>query len=220
MAKEIVHEQFNNFLPEEVANQLKLLTNHLLTKGDLAGKWTSPEGIESSIVPPDMVLESNTNKNHPWYTNLIWDPNLNEHKSSPKIILCHNLQNTMPGRWCENHIRETVSKKCPGYEVSLSQIFVWTEGSYIWWHDDSAPGRDGAVTIYLNRRWDVTDGGQLCYYPMDKKRDKKNMLQVTPSWNTAVFLKAGSPHRTIPVIGDNIRTSVQIWLHKKKTIIS
>jgi len=218
------HKKYENFLPNQVAGVLKSLTNTLLTgHQDASTVWTSPDGIERTFLPPDVLSafknSNNSGKWHPWYTNFSWDEKLNEHKSSPKLVLCHNLKNTMPGRWCENEIIQAVEEKCPGYTPILCQIFVWTEGSYIFWHDDSARGRDGAVTIYLNQKWNQFDGGQLCYHPKNKPKTAENMVTVTPAWNTAVFLESGTMHRTTPVIGDKVRTSIQIWLKKKKKIL-
>ena len=43
-----------------------------------------------------------------------------------------------------------------------AMLYAWEHGSYIPWHDDGHHG-GGAVTVYLNDRWDAEWGGHFLY---------------------------------------------------------
>ena len=84
-----------------------------------------------------------------------------------------------------------------------------TNGSWINWHRDLADNREGAITVYLNTEWDIDHGGDFIY-----KTDFDQMQRLTPSFNTAMFLRGEVDHRTTPVIGHHLRKSLQVWLKK------
>jgi hypothetical protein len=47
-----------------------------------------------------------------------------------------------------------------------AMLYAWEHGSYIPWHDDGHHG-GGAVTVYLNDRWDAAWGGHFLYRTAD-----------------------------------------------------
>lgn len=229
VSKNYNNKVFDSFLPIDLARACNDLTNHLLIES--AEKLKSSKYSDHKNTYPilwDHYLEKNSLSFHPWYTNFSWAPTLNEGKSSPPPVLCHNLTQTRWGTHILQELVHIVEKKVPGETISIAQIFVWTKGSSIWWHDDSSPDRSGAVTIYLNSEWDFVNGGHLIYVPKDKWKERRqhpppnypDQKIITPAFNHAVYIEAGTWHRTTEVTGDNVRKSIQIWLKKKNKIIN
>jgi len=227
--KNFNNKTFDSFLPVELAAACNDLTNFLLSSNSeqMRGAKYSDEKNTYPILW-DKDLDKKSLPFHPWYTNFSWDPPLNEMRSSPPPVLCHNFLCTRWGTHILQEINHVVEKKIPGSTISIAQFFVWTKGSSIWWHDDSAPDRSGAVTIYLNNTWDFVNGGHLIYVPKDKWQERTrcpppnhpDQIIVTPAFNHAVYIEAATWHRTTEVTGDNIRKSIQIWLKEKPKIIN
>jgi hypothetical protein len=79
-------------------------------------------------------------------------------------------------------------------------------GSFMGWHQERND-YTGALSIYLNMKWDIQWGGYFCY----KDDDDTYKLEI-PKFNKAVFQKAGTLHCTTPVYENApIRKSIQVF---------
>ena len=85
-------------------------------------------------------------------------------------------------------------------------IHYGAPGSYMGWHQEGQ-GYTGALSIYLNEKWDIQWGGYFCY----EDDDGTYKLEI-PKFNKAVFQKAKTLHCTTPVYENaNIRKSIQVF---------
>ena len=71
--------------------------------------------------------------------------------------------------------------------------YVWTEGSWINWHDDGSHKQ--ALTVYLNRDWEPNDGGYFLY--VENKSQERRVID--PAFNTLVYNDEKEAHATTPV---------------------
>ena len=91
-------------------------------------------------------------------------------------------------------------------EVSAS-VYLWTPGAYIAPHNDGNPGDNvKAITIYLNKEWDIRYGGTFHY------KDQDEWKSITPRRGLLVYNNNFDWHYTTPVLGDNLRVSLQMFL--------
>ncbi|MGX7952793.1 2OG-Fe(II) oxygenase [Tsuneonella sp. HG249] len=75
-----------------------------------------------------------------------------------------------------------------------AMLYAWEHGSYIPWHDDGHHG-GGAVTVYLNDRWDSAWGGHFLY----RMPDGTVGAPVVPSFNRGVSNGSSLAHSTTRV---------------------
>ena len=89
-------------------------------------------------------------------------------------------------------------------------IFYWTPGSGINWHDDiSSDGNQRtAVTIYMNEEWDTDYGGFMVY------EDETGFVHaVPPSPNSAVYVENNPRHSVSKTTEDApVRMSIQVFI--------
>lgn len=109
-------------------------------------------------------------------------------------------------------IRGEVQKKID-LKVGGVVIHFFTKMSYIPWHSDAGYG--GALTIYMNRKWDPNWGGFLLY------REGDEIKAIIPEYNKAVYQKGGVPHCVTPVnmSAGEMRMSIQVFLQKENNLI-
>ena len=82
---------------------------------------------------------------------------------------------------------------------------VYPRLSYIPWHTDSHVKK--AITIYLNKTWDIDYGGLLCYNSNDEFKC------IVPEYNKAVELKGNTPHSVLTVnMNAPMRETLQIFV--------
>lgn len=72
-----------------------------------------------------------------------------------------------------------------------AMLYAWEHGSYIPWHDDGHHA-GGAVTVYLNDRWDPEWGGHFLY----KTIEGTVAPAVVPRFNRGVCNGSALPHCT------------------------
>lgn len=146
------------------------------------------------------------------YTNLSWEknPNMNLDRFQ-KIILCHDIHRF--DTVLTEMILCELENNLPGYKAykDMLHLYYWTNGACIEWHSDGI-GEDkrvGALTVYLNKKWEPEWGGDFLY----KNQDGTETHRITPEENKGVFI-TDVLHRTTPVYTNNVRKCLQVWLEK------
>jgi len=81
-----------------------------------------------------------------------------------------------------------------GPGTAHAMFYAWEHGSYIPWHDDSHHG-GGAVTVYLNDRWEAEWGGHFLY----RLPGGAVAAPVIPSFNRGVMNGSALQHSTTVV---------------------
>ena len=104
-------------------------------------------------------------------------------------------------------LHDAVYEKCGAYPGKNQILFYyWPVHSYIPWHND---GEDPAVTVHLNRQWDVDKGGLFLY------NEGEGIRGIVPKPNLGVFQTGGTQHATTPVLPrGKLRCTLQVWLKK------
>lgn len=153
-------------------------------------------------------ITSKKNKNTPLYSTSIdtWDSKLVSY-STP--ILKYFL--TDENYKLINKIKKEVLNKI-GYEIDYVLLHFFPKLSYITWHDDGI--YEGALTVYLNKKWNSNWGGYLMY------EENNEIKAIQPDYNLAVLQEGGVKHcvSTLNVDAD-IRISIQVFLVKKKKVM-
>lgn len=157
----------------------------------------------------DKLLRS---QKHSWTTNFAWedftkDPERERYHS---LNLIHRIKESNPD--LHDAIVADIKRHYPTWAPETDgsmQYFVWTGNSRIEWHRDFSLDREGsrcgAITIYLNRQWEMEWGGDFLY------KDENNVTQrVTPSYNSAVAIGAVQ-HRSTRIEGRHFRKCIQIF---------
>jgi len=183
--------------------------------------FLSPQVADEASQYCDKLISSTE---HVWTTNFAWASNkqsgggLMEPKNERYENLClvHKVHRSNPSLY--DKIVRDLQVHLPDLEPETPdslQYFVWTGGSRIEWHRDfkghvSEHGRYGAVTIYLNRHWDIEWGGDFLYKDLEDK-----VHRVTPSYNRAVSIGAVF-HRSTEIQSKRFRKCLQIFLRKRQ----
>lgn len=157
---------------------------------------------------------------HNWSTNFGWlrngkenDINIPRMERYDNLCLVHKVVES--NRPLYEKIVRDIKRLYPAWEPedpTAVQFFVWTGGSCIEWHvdvkkeDKNKNGRTGAVTIYLNRRWDIEWGGDFLF-----KDEKGRTQRVTPQYNLGVAIRQVS-HRSTKIQGRHFRKCIQIFM--------
>ena len=101
---------------------------------------------------------------------------------------------------------------CENYTIAACFMHIWSKGSGIRWHQDSAGGAQRmAATIYLNEVWDSNWGG-LFIYEKDGNHNWYN-----PQFNQCVWFESPMWH-CVSIIANNIpepRLSIQLFFNHK-----
>jgi len=155
---------------------------------------------------------------HVWTTNFEWQNAQGTDLMHPKaeryenLVLVHKIYNS--NRALYDNILKDIQKVYPTWSpetVESMQFFVWTGGSRIEWHkdfkrDDPTSTRIGAITIYMNRNWEIEWGGDFLY------KDKESKVnRITPAYNKAVAL-TDVEHRSTTIQERRFRKCIQIFL--------
>lgn len=102
------------------------------------------------------------------------------------------------------NLMRDIMKQNFGKEPMYIAFQHWSNGSYIPWHDDY--GRK-AITIYLNRKWNIDDGGLLMFRQADD-----TIRAVEPIFNRAVINDDVSMHSvSMTRFGAPIRHTLQVF---------
>tara|TARA_Y100000593_G_C4289382_1_gene327409 strand:+ start:550 stop:1140 length:591 start_codon:yes stop_codon:yes gene_type:complete len=89
-----------------------------------------------------------------------------------------------------------------GYNM---MFYRWTPLSYIPVHSDY--GLYAAATIYLNKDYDITDGGVYMY----KTNEEDSWTAVEPKFNRMVVVQGDTPHWSTPNTSKRNRLSLQMF---------
>lgn len=144
-------------------------------------------------------------KNQHWYSNSKWDKNIVKNSGLVTILPILNFSKQLT----ESFI--TYDKKFEKYSF-MFQYYEWHRGSYIPWHNDYC--YDFGATIYLNKEWDVEDGGIFFYAETD---DVSDLKCVYPKYNTLVLNDSKELHHVslVNYHSKTERKTIQIWINKK-----
>jgi len=136
-------------------------------------------------------------------SNAIWDREI-VGDSAP--VLVHTLAGQPHGMIC-NLLRQRGMLEEGDAHVML---YAWGANSYIPWHTDGR--HSGAVTVYLNDRWDPEWGGHFLY----KTQDGEIASPLVPRFNLGVVVGCDIPHATTRVegIAPEARYSLQVFRKK------
>ena len=138
-------------------------------------------------------------------TNMSWDQNVIDDSTITLIYmvpkpLCDLISNELTNLGI-------IDKKD---EVSAT-VYIWTPGAYIPPHNDGKPGNQyKAITVYLNKEWDIRYGGTFHY------KDQDEWKSITPKRGLLVYNNNFDWHYTTPVLGKNLRVSLQMFINSKR----
>jgi hypothetical protein len=178
-------KKIKNFLPEDVANSLFLMGNSII---------------------------DGTNKNkYNFWTNKIWQPQLVKDSS---LVLCIKLEDDLHIKVIKSLIDNNIISKEDFlnnvYNIGAA-LYIWTKESYISLHSDKKS--DKALTVYLNKDWDVVDGGLFLW----NNQEDDEWKVVVPEFNLSIINENNLDHMTTPVkANEKIRMTLQVFLSKKE----
>lgn len=143
-------------------------------------------------------------------TNLLWENGLIENSAS---IVRYDFD--ISDILINKKIRKEIENKIP-YMVKGFCLHLWPNLSYITWHNDYHV--KGALTIYLNEKWDANWGGYLMY------KENSEIKAIKPERNLGVLQENNVEHSVTTInIGAEQRISLQFFLEEKvkttKTIL-
>jgi Rps23 Pro-64 3,4-dihydroxylase Tpa1-like proline 4-hydroxylase len=100
-----------------------------------------------------------------------------------------------------------VDEHCSGIlQYGYNMMFYrWSPLSYIPVHTDN--GIFNAATIYLNRDYDIREGGVYMY----KINEEDLWTGIEPKFNRMVVVQGDVPHWSTPVTSDRNRMSIQMF---------
>lgn len=111
-------------------------------------------------------------------------------------------------------LKKEIENKIP-YYIDSMVIHLSPKLSYIPWHNDSHV--IAALTIYLNKKWDVNWGGYFLY------KLNNEIKAIKPEFNLALLQEGGAtglPHCvTTTNIDADLRISLQLFLTNKKKLL-
>ena len=119
-------------------------------------------------------------------------------------VLIHDLPDPAGGPLIELLRRDELL----GAGDARAMLYAWTHGSYIPWHHDGSYG-GGAVTVYLNDRWDAAWGGHFLY----RTPEGSVAAPVVPHFNRGVINGSALKHCTTMVepIAPEPRFTLQVF---------
>jgi Rps23 Pro-64 3,4-dihydroxylase Tpa1-like proline 4-hydroxylase len=111
-------------------------------------------------------------------------------------------------------LKKEIESKIP-YYVDNMVIHLAPKLSYIPWHNDSHAS--AALTIYLNKKWDINWGGYFLY------KLNSEIKAIKPEFNLGILQEGGEkglPHCvTTTNIDADLRISLQLFLTNKKKLV-
>jgi hypothetical protein len=136
----------------------------------------------------------------------------NRHFWFPKIVQhsSYVLVNDIAGELRERVFRALRDKGMVFSSRASCMFYRWTAYSYIPSHEDQGSLR--VVSIYLNKNYNVFDGGMFLY--RDGERDE--WVGIEPKFNRSVYFDQtnhpdGTSHMVTPVTCENERMSIQMF---------
>jgi len=153
----------------------------------------------------DFVTNVILSKQKKLTTNRVWHKEL-VNNSTPIM----RYEFVLDDRELFNKISKEIQNKT-GYVVRNGTVHIFPKLSYITWHDDNI--YDAAITIYLNKTWDINWGGIFLYSEDDK------INGIIPKKNLGILqLNHVSHCVTTTNIDADDRISLQFFIKKGKSI--
>jgi hypothetical protein len=154
----------------------------------------------------DYIKKIKTDKNSNLYTSTaFWDEYL-INSSTPVVIYDFSDKDSE----IFNLLKKEIELQIPFFVTGL-KIHFWPKLSYITWHNDGL--YKGALTVYLNEKWESDWGGYFMYEEDDE------IKAIKPDKNTGVFLTGGTKHCVTTInLNADIRISLQCFLTKEKKV--
>jgi hypothetical protein len=177
---------------------------------DVYKNFLSSESIEKLDEKIESILYK-SNPDTPNFTTSLtsWEDNLKK-SSSPIIRYVLNQNDTE----LYKILKKEIESKIP-YYIDNIIIHFSPKLSYIPWHNDGHVM--AALTIYLNKNWDINWGGYFLYKESDE------IKAIVPDFNLALLQKGGKngvPHCvTTTNIDSDLRISLQLFLINQKKIM-
>jgi hypothetical protein len=177
---------------------------------DVYKNFLSKETIEKLDNKIDDIL----NKSKPDVPNFTtsltsWQDNLKK-SSTPIIRYVLNETDVDLFKILKKEIESKISYYIDGIVIHFSPKL-----SYIPWHNDGHV--NAALTIYLNKKWDINWGGYFLY------EDDNEIKAIIPDFNLALLQRGGEkglPHCvTTTNIDADLRISLQLFLTNRKKIM-
>jgi Rps23 Pro-64 3,4-dihydroxylase Tpa1-like proline 4-hydroxylase len=140
-------------------------------------------------------------------TNMSWDEGVREHSH---IAILY----TVPQPLCDLVSDELIDLGIISLGDDVSgHVTVFTPGSYIPPHKDGKPGDNRKpITAYLNKDWSIHNGGMFHY----KDEDTQEWKTISPERGLLVYNDSFDWHYTTPVLGNNLRITLQMFLSSKE----
>lgn len=141
-------------------------------------------------------------------SNFVWK-NYIVLESAPVLLYTLDSENTP---FFDELVNEIETKTQYTLTVPIVNFYIWTNSSYIPWHDDGL--YSAGLTIYLNTEWDLNWGGLFLY-----KEENNEIKSVAPQKNRAVLQEGGVPHSvTMTTSSASYRYTLQLFFkHKDKS---
>lgn len=139
--------------------------------------------------------------NNVFATNLHWDKSIIG-DSMPVLIHGINEKSALHAK-LKNQIEEKIKLKLKPDNAIM--FYYWTRYSFIPWHNDGC--YDAGLTVYLNERWDLNNGGLFLY------KDEDNEIRaIVPKRNSATLQQGGVEHATTAMtFGGDYRITLQVF---------
>lgn len=134
------------------------------------------------------------------WTSLSWSEELVKDSAIIFIMDFPDLNEYISNKLCE------IDDYLKNAQLNI-QMCVWGAGSKINFHSDDH--KKFAATIYLNKEWDLVDGGLFQY--IDKNTNQ--LITHPPFYNSCIINTHHEPHQ-VTQIGyyvNKLRFTVQVW---------
>ena len=136
-------------------------------------------------------------------TNMSWPEGVREHSH---IAILYIVPDLLCDLISDELIDLGIIKK--GDAVG-AQVTLFTPGSYIPPHKDGKVGDSRKpITAYLNQEWSINNGGMFHY----KDEQTQEWKIITPKRGLLVYNDKFEWHYTTPVLGNNLRVTLQMFL--------
>lgn len=170
--------------------------------------------VVSSFLPQNLITEielyvdnSKKIKSKSWCNNSMWDNDIVKNSGLVAILTLPNFSKEI------KNIFNSFDKKFDEYSINVL-YYEWYRGSYIPWHNDG--NHCCGATIYLNKSWDIEDGGIFMYYDDE---DQKNLKCISPKYNNLIINENNEFHHVslINYHSKETRKTLQIWFDKNSS---
>lgn len=155
----------------------------------------------------DYIQILTSTKSAEFTTNItLWNKNIVKNSTPILRYVFSEKENTLFLK-----LKTELEQKIP-YKLNFVMVYLWTNLSYIPWHNDA--GYSGGLTIYMNKNWEDDWGGYFIY------KDADDLKIIPPKKNTAILQENGVMHMVSTInIGAEHRITLQTFFKKENSII-